>query len=519
MTTDTMEREADGPVVETDNGRLQGVRRNGVHVFRGVPYASPPIGDLRFRPPRPAEPWQGIRPAISWPDSCVQEEREDFAPLRWYRSTMPQSEDCLYLNVFTPAPDNAKRPVMVWFHGGAFCTGAGTAPGFEGSALARRSDVVVVTVNHRLNVFGHFHPGEAADESFSDSANAGLLDLVAALKWVRDNIAAFGGDPGCVTIFGESGGGGKVGRLLGMPPAQGLFHRAILQSSGLRSVTPEQGRAAAAHLLDQFDLTPRNAAHLRDVPAADLLAARLKTVAAMGHDAFEPLPDGRALPEAPFETRAPEMSADIPLMIGTCQDEALYRLADEPGIYDITREAAIDRLARVTGMSSEMAGRVYGLYARKLAAAQPIDIYVAIMTDQRFRLNTVRAAGMKADQGRAPAYLYRFTWRSPVRGGRLKSIHTIEVPFIFGTMETAEDLLGNGPELEALSEIVMGTWVAFARTGDPNNTAIPRWTPYSTTGHATLLFNSAPSVVSDPPGPELAALAEHRMEGGFRPQM
>jgi para-nitrobenzyl esterase len=384
-----------------------------VHVFRGVPYAAPPTGARRFRPPAAPAAWKGIRPASRWPRSCPQEQREDFAPLRWYRSTLPQSEDCLYLNVFTPAPDGAGRPVMVWFHGGAFCTGAATAPGFEGSALARSGDVVVVTVNHRLNVFGHFHPGPAAGESFADSANAGLLDLVAALGWVRDNIAGFGGDPGCVTIFGESGGGGKVGRLMGMPQAQGLFHRAILQSSGLRSVTPAQGEAAAAHLLAQFDLTPDRAEALRDVPAADLLAARMRTVEAQGHDAFEPLPDGRALPEAPFETRAPALSAEIPMMIGTCENEALYRLVDLPGIHDITRAG---------GHRPPLQGQRHGRGARhpglrplcgKPANASPFDVYADILTDQRFRMNTLRAAALRAEAGQAPTYLYRFNLEEP----------------------------------------------------------------------------------------------------------
>ncbi|MGR3321129.1 MAG: carboxylesterase/lipase family protein [Pseudooceanicola sp.] len=519
MSTEMLDTDTSGRVVETRSGRLEGVERNGVQVFRGVPYASPPVGPLRFRPPVPVAPWQGVRPAKSWPDSCPQEQREDFAPLRWYRSTMPQSEDCLHLNVFTPDTDAGKRPVMVWFHGGAFSTGAGTSPGFEGSALARRGDVVVVTVNHRLNVFGYFHPGPEAGGTFADSANAGLLDLVAALEWVRDNIAGFGGDPECVTIFGESGGGGKVGRLLAMPDAQGLYHRAILQSSGLRSTLPGQGLDAARHLLGQFGLEPGTAERIRDIPAERLLDARLKTVAEMGFDAFEPLPDGRALPEAPFVDSAPEISADIPIMIGTCEDEALYRLADVPGIYDLTREAAIDRLQKVSAMDPEGASAIYDLYAAKLGDAPPIDIYVDILTDQRFRMNTIRAAGLRAEQGRAPAYLYRFNWKSPVRDGRLKSIHTIEVPFVFGTMETAVELLGDGPELGPLSDLVMDAWVAFARNGDPNHSGLPDWAPYSTGDRGTMLLNTAPAFVSDPPGPELEALAAHRMPGGFRPEM
>lgn len=518
MITDSID-ETEGAIVATAAGRVQGVRRAGVHVFRGVPYAAPPTGARRFRPPAAPAAWEGIRPASRWPRSCPQEQREDFAPLRWYRSTLPQSEDCLYLNVFTPAPDGAGRPVMVWFHGGAFCTGAATAPGFEGSALARSGDVVVVTVNHRLNVFGHFHPGPAAGEGFADSANAGLLDLVAALGWVRDNIAGFGGDPGCVTIFGESGGGGKVGRLMGMPQAQGLFHRAILQSSGLRSVTPAQGEAAAAHLLAQFDLTPDRAEALRDVPAADLLAARMRTVEAQGHDAFEPLPDGRALPEAPFETRAPALSAEIPMMIGTCENEALYRLVDLPGIHDITRAAAIARLCKGSGMAEDLATRVYDLYAGKPANASPFDVYADILTDQRFRMNTLRAAALRAEAGQAPTYLYRFTWKSPVRDGQLGSIHTIEVPFVFGTMDTAEALLGTGPELETLRAIVMDAWVAFARTGDPNHALLPRWEPFASATHDTMLLDLAPRCVSEPPGPELRALAGHRMPGGFRKEM
>jgi para-nitrobenzyl esterase len=514
MDTTARDRETEGPVVSTGAGRLQGVRRNGVHVFRGVPYAQPPVGPLRFRAPQPVTPWDGVREARSWPQSAMQEQREEFAPLRWYRSAMPISEDCLYLNVFTPAPDTAKRPVMVWFHGGAFSTGAGTAPGFEGSALARRGDVVVVTVNHRLNVFGFFHPGEEAGESFADSTNASLLDLVAALEWVRDSIAAFGGDPDMVTIFGESGGGGKVGRLLGMPAAKGLFHRAVMQSSGMRSVSAEEARTAAAHLLAQFGLTPATADKLRDLPAADVLAARLKTVADLGFDAFEPVPGVSSLPEMPFADHPPSLSARIPLMIGTCQDEALYRLASLPGIYDITRDGAIDRFASVSNMDRSLASRIYDLYDAKAGNETPIDVYVDMLTDQRFRMNTLRVAAMKAEQGTAACFLYRFTWRSPMREGRLKSIHTIEVPFVFGTMDTAEELVGTGPELATLSETVMGAWIAFARTGDPNHPGLPHWAPYDDVSHGTMLLDSDPTFAFDPPGPELAAMAEHRIGAG-----
>ncbi len=519
MAFENQGQETDGPAVATTKGIIEGVTRDGVQIFRGVPYAQPPVGDLRFRAPAPVAAWSDVRSAKSWPDSCVQEIREEFAPLSWYRSSLPQSEDCLYLNVFTPQTDGARRPVMVWFHGGAFCTGAGTAPGFEGSAMAKRGDAVIVTVNHRLNVFGHFYPGEEAGDSFKDSANASLLDLIAALEWVQENIAAFGGDPDCVTIFGESGGGGKVGRLLSMPAADGLFHRAILQSSGLRSATPAQGIAAAEHLLAQFDLTPATAAKLRDIPAPDLLAARLATIDAMGFDAFEPLPDGTALPESPFEIVAPDISARIPLMIGSCNDEALYRLAGIPGIFDISRDDAIERLVDTCGMTTQTATRIYGLYAEKLASDRPIDIYVDILTDQRFRMNTIRAAGMKADQGVAPAYLYRFTWNSPVRNGTLKAIHTIEVPFVFGTMEAARDLVGTGPELKPLSDMVMDAWIAFARTGNPNHDGLPPWEPYSTTDFGTMLLDTEPRFVSDPPGPAIAALADHKMTGGVRRDM
>jgi len=519
MTTDTMTRETEGPTVLTTEGRLQGVSRNGVDIFRGIPYAAPPVGALRFQPPIKPQPWTDVREAKQWPNSAVQEKWMDFAPLRWYRSSMATSEDCLYLNVFTPGTDDAKRPVMVWFHGGAFSTGAGTAAGFEGSTLARRGDVVVVTVNHRLNVFGYFCPGPEAGESFADSANAGMLDLVAALEWVRDNIASFGGDPECVTIFGESGGGGKVGRLMAMPSAAGLFHRAILQSSGMRSGTTEMGQEAAAHLLNQFGLTAKDADKLRDVPAEDLLAARLNTVEALGYEPFEPLPDGRSLPERPFGGTAPAISAQVPLMIGTCHNEALYRLVTQPDLFDQPREQFVARLADVGNMPHDAAEKIFALYELKDPQATPFDIYADVMTDQRFRMSTIETAEQKAVQEGADCWLYRFTWKSPVMEGRLKAVHTIEVPFVFGTMEAARDLVGTGPELEPLCDIVMGAWVAFARNGRPDHPGLPAWKPYSTSGRETMLLNSAPRLVSDEPGPELVALKQHRLTGGFKAAM
>ncbi|WP_176440810.1 carboxylesterase/lipase family protein [Oceanicola sp. 22II-s10i] len=507
MSVDEQIRETDGAVVSTTLGKLRGVSRNGVEIFRGIPYAAPPTGDRRFRAPAPAAGWSGIREAKAWPESCPQERRFDTGLLRWYRSAMTENEDCLYLNVFTPAPDGKKRPVMVWYHGGAFATGAGTAPGFEGSALARRGDVVVVTVNHRLNVFGYFHPGPDADDNFADSANAGMLDLVASLEWVRDNIAAFGGDPDSVTIFGESGGGGKVGRLLHMPAAKGLFHRAILQSSGLRSATPEQGSKAAAHLLEQFGWTPAEAAKLRDVPSDKLLAARLKTVDALGFDPFEPIPDGHNLPEAPFSEGAPEISAGIPIMIGTCNNEAYYLLIEQKGAFEMTREDAVGRIQALNNLEKAAAEEIYTLYDQKTPGNKPVDVYADVLTDQRFRMNSLRCARLKAEQGTAPAYLYRFTWNSPAQGGKYRAIHTIEVPFVFGTMDTATELVGTGPELGPLCDKVMGAWIAFARTGDPNAPGLPQWDPYDGETCGTMLLDIEPTFVQDPPGPELQALA------------
>lgn len=446
----------------------------------------------------------------------MQELRPRLPAFAWYYDDNPRSEDCLTLNVTTPACNGGRRPVMVWIHGGGMAAGSANAPGFDPLSLAVVENVVVVGINHRLNIFGFFCPGPEAGDDLADAANAGLLDLAAALVWVRDEITVFGGDPGRVTIFGESGGGGKVGRLLAMPQAKGLFHRAVIQSSALRQGSPGAAMAAAEHLLAQFDLTPATASRLRDVPADRLLDARLATVRAMGVDRFQPVTDGRVLFDAPFHDTAPATADAIPLLIGTCQHEAMYKLFGQPGIETMTRDAALERLARLSGIRGDAALGLWQAYADLRPGASPFAIYRDILTDQRYRLNTLMVADRKAAQT-APVFLYRFTWESPVPG--LGAPHTGELPFLFGTLDATRAMVGNGPDLAQVQSVVQSAWAAFARTGNPGNDRLPPWQPYDPARCTTMLLSDRPQAIADPPGADIAVLRQFRLTGVHSTEM
>lgn len=486
---------ADGEpvVVDTSAGRVRGFVNRDINTFKGIPYGASTAGKNRFMPPVKMPAWSGTRDATT------------FGPTAPQASLPPgpaAGEDCLVLNVFTPGiGDRQKRPVMVWLHGGGFRSGSGSAPILDGTSLARTHDVVVVTLNHRLNVFGFTYLAEAAGADFASSASAGMLDLVMALEWVRDNIEHFGGDANLVTIFGQSGGGRKVATLMSMPSAKGLFHRAIIESGALlRLTTPADGERATQMLLAELGMTTSQARELQNVPMVQLAqaGARLNEKFVLrepGMTENSPVVDGTVLPAHPWDPAAPALSADIPLLIGYARTEETWYDRPTP------QSLALDE-AGLTARVAERLGRdgssVIEAFRAAHPRATPWDLWILIATEHPRGAYSRELAKRKAAQAAAPAYLYRFDWETPEGGGHMRSPHTVEIPFVFNNIEIAGPLISKMPEAYALAEKISASWAAFARTGNPNVPQLPRWPVYSAERRDTLLFNNETRVEQDP---------------------
>lgn len=503
------------PVVDTTSGKVRGATREGIHSFKGIPYGASTGGKNRWLPPQPVQAWQGVRDALDYGPRAPQNERPATEPhLAWIRDTRPFSEDCLVINVFTPGlgnqGNNRKRPVLVYIHGGGFISGASSAPGLDGHNFAKAGDVVLVSLNHRLNVFGHLSLVESNDARYADAGNAGMLDVIAALQWVKQNIAQFGGDPENISISGQSGGASKVAVLMAMPQAKGLFHKAIIQSASslLRMATPEAAARNTHHLMAQLGIEPRNINALLDVPAATLLQAMPKAVAAAGRvDNYRPVVDGRSLPTHPFDPAAPAPSAHVPLMIGSCEDEMTFPYSQARENFSYTAEQALARVKGFVQVDDAKARALMDLYRQSRPNATPSDLWVAISTDHQYRRNGIRASELKSAQGQAPSWHYLFTWKTPVLNGLLKSPHTICIPFSFGNVDIAEGITGKGADRYILQNQMMGAWHAFMKTGNPNHAGLPQWQPYDVKDHPTMIFDNTCRVVNDPAREERIAIS------------
>jgi para-nitrobenzyl esterase len=506
--------DAASPVVATKSGKVVGLAASGVCTFKGIHYGANPEGAMRFMPPVPPMPWSETAEALNYGDLAPQNlSGASGSDIRVAMGDIfgpgKVSENCLVLNVWTPNLTRGTRPVMVWLHGGGYTGGSDGAPTYDGTNLARKRNVVVVGINHRLNVFGYLYLGKIGGAKYADSGNAGMLDCVLALEWVRDNIAHFGGDPNNVTIFGESGGGGKVSVLMAMPPAKGLFHKAIVESgSTLRVSTPDEADAAARKYLAQLKIATDRVDDLQKVPMEDMLAA-MRALTGPNSIRLGPVVDGRSLPRQPFDPDAPAQSANIPMLIGTNGTEttALLGIADA-SLFSLNEADMRAKLRSYLHVSDDaQIDSLVAVYKKRRPDATPSDIYFAVTTDRMMRMNAVTQAERKAAEQAAPAYMYIFDWRSPVLGGKLRSPHGIELAFVFDNTDKTTGMNGTGSDLAPLAEKVSAAWAAFARTGNPNAPGLPHWPAYDAATRATMIFGDECKVVNDPGKDERLAIS------------
>jgi para-nitrobenzyl esterase len=491
--------------VATSSGRVRGLVRYGVNQFYGIPYAASTAGANRFMPPQKVASWTGIRDCFEVAHRAPQEGNGPISEVASLDRREPVGEDCLGLNVFAPVLGPANRPVMVWLHGGGYARGSGNWLLYDGTNLARKEDVVVVSVTHRLNLFGFLHLADfGAGERWAHSTNVGMQDLVAALTWVKENIAAFGGNPHNVTIFGQSGGGAKVTALMAMPSARGLFHRAIAQSgSTLRGQTRDDASAAAEKFLAKIGAQPKQLDRLQAISLEELQSAFSSQPAIRGL-ASGPVVDGAILPRDPWAPNAPDVSATVPLMMGSVATESAWN--DPPPPLEMPEGEMMTRITRIAAGDETKARELVALYRRVHPGITNTDVYLIADADNGARANAQTLGQLKAAQGKAPSYLYYFTWRSPVHKGQMKAYHTLDIPFAFYNVDIAASMTGSGNDRYMLAHRMSAAWAAFARTGTPNHADLPAWPAFNTTDWSTMILDDECRVVNDPNREERLAL-------------
>jgi para-nitrobenzyl esterase len=510
-------------IAATRAGRVAGYVRNTIYTFKGIPYADDTAGANRFMPPAKPKAWAGVRSSRQYGYVAPQGSRAGWANdeeafmFAWDDGV--QGEDCLRVNIWTPAiNDRKKRPVMLWLHGGGYTAGSGQElRSYDGENLARRGDVVVVSLNHRLNVLGHLDLSGYGDQ-YAASGNLGMLDIVAALEWLRDNIENFGGDPGNVTIFGQSGGGGKVSALMAMPAAKGLFHRAIVESGSMsRGIPQENARKLADAIMGELGLGKDSLAKIQLLPFQQLFGAAQKILTAQRPKmpggipnfrrisdslGFAPVVDGKTLPAHPFDPQAPAISADIPMIIGTTLNEFVTAI-NHPEY-----EAMSDEIlqSRVREVYADKAPSVIAAFRERTPQAKPFDLWSRIAS-AGVRESAIRQAKLKAAQGRAPAYLYWFTWQTPILSGRPRAFHCSEIAFVFDNTDRCDTMTGGTAEARALAGKMCDAWIQFARSGNPNHAHLPHWPAFSA-DQPTMIFDNVPSIAMNPDGAEQRSIAE-----------
>ena len=482
------------PLVKLASGTVRGgwsaAAPNSVREFLGVPYGAD-TRTARFMPPAPVRPWSGVRDAMAYGPASPQGSGDE-----------SQSEDCLVLNVWAPEHRaNARRPVLVYIHGGGYTTGSGASPLTHGANLAARGDAVVITLNHRLNLFGHLHLAALAGDAYANSGNAGLLDLVLALEWVRDNASAFGGDPGNVTLFGQSGGGAKIACLMAMPAASGLFHRVWTMSG--QQVTVQGPRGAATRARAAMDHIGASLDQLRDMPTDKLLAAlnaRDPTIA-NSRVYWGPVLDDVTMSAHPFWPEAPALSANIPMVMGNTREETGSLIArGDPAIFDLTWETLPARLERDLVSDVDVHNTIR-LYRTLYPDLPPAQIFLRATSAGRSWRAQVIEAEMRARQG-APTFVYQLDYPSRADGGRYGAYHMLDIPLVFTNTHEATADTGDDATARTVSEIMSDALLRFAKTGDPNGATLPDWPHYDLTQRCTMMFDTTTRLESDPRGEE-----------------
>jgi para-nitrobenzyl esterase len=503
-TGDTVRAAGNDPVVETRYGRVRGYVHNGIFSFKGMPYGADTSGPNRFMPPQKPAPWTGVRSSLSYGWVSPQPAREGWKNdeeawlFRWNDGIA--NEDCLRLNLWSPGiNDGRKRPVMVWLHGGGFSAGSGNElPSYDGENLARRGDVVLVSINHRLNILGHLNLAAFGDK-YANSGNAGMLDIVAALEWVRDNIGQFGGDPGNVTIFGQSGGGGKVNTLMAMPSAKGLFHRAIVESGSLLAgATMESSNKLATAVLQQLQIAPSDVAKLHDLPVGALEEAGVEVLRRnrpvggiidfrhiAGRLGWSPVAGPESLPQQPFDPQAPAMSAAIPLLVGNTLNEFVNGI-NRPDAFQMTDA---EMRSNVKKIWADKTDRLVDVFRKAYPHANNFQLWSAIAASP-VRAATLEQVRRKAAQHSGPAYCYRFDWQTPILDGRPMAFHCSELAFVFDNTERCAAMTGNGAAARVLAAKMSEAWIHFARSGDPNHAGLPHWKPFDPATNGTMVFDN-----------------------------
>ena len=497
-------------IAQTKYGKVQGFMLRGIYQFRGIPYGADTSGKNRFMPPLPPEPWDDVKPAVWWGNTAPQimDNRygNQWASFVDHWNYDDVSEDCLRLNIWTPATDSARRPVLVWLHGGGYTNGNGIEQdGYDGESLSRKGDIVFVSINHRLGPIGFSDLSAVGGEKYKHSGNVGALDMVAALEWVRDNIENFGGDPGNVTIMGQSGGGAKVCVLAAMPGAKGLIHKAVpLSGSSIEAIPQDYSQKLGVYILQEAGLTESDVDKLQEMPWKDyiLLAnkALQKASAEIGtpgmRGGFGPVGDGINLPAGKFYSETDGLSSDVPMMICTTFHEWSMTRTN-PELEKITKEGVIDMLSKGAmrgGNLGDKASAVVEAYQKVFPDANPADLLALISSNRK---GVIATADAKAAQ-QAPVYLAWFGWEPPLFNGRMRAFHCLDICFWFANTDLMLTHTGGGARPRQLSEKMSGALLQFMRTGDPNGGGLPEWSRYTTANGETMILNDSCELKNDP---------------------
>jgi para-nitrobenzyl esterase len=501
-----------GGTAKTQYGSVRGLDKDGVQQFWCVPYGAPTSGANRFMPPQRPAAWSGVKDhfEVTWAAPMDPTGEEPAPVVTALNRKSPQSEDCLTVNVFTPGLDNRARPVMVWMHGGGFSQGSGNYLLYDGTNLAKKEDVVVVSVNHRLNVFGFLHLAGIGGAKWAQSTNVGVQDLVAALQWVKDNIEGFGGDPDRVTIFGQSGGGGKTTTVMAMPSARGLFHRSIAQSgSAIRGQAPDDASEGAERLLAKLGIAKNQLDRIQQIDWKEIQAAYYgePRIPRLGNG---PVIDGTIIPRHQWDPTAPSYSANVPFMMGSVENENGWV---GPPPYELPDAEMLELFrTQLANNDATDAETLLALYKRRHPETRNRMLWLMAEADDSRRWNAQQLCKLKHEQGAAPAYLYFFDWQSPVHNNRMGSYHCLDIPFVFYNMDTGASMTGASNERYQLGHVMSAAWAAFARTGDPNHADMPTWPKFEPSALPTMMFGSTVRVANDPNKEERLALPEQRAQ-------